>query len=132
MTCITTLSNHTTHFLRIRSAVSIYVLSSLKTKIFHTILTYLFGTVVLIVRLAWFTFEATPYLSSNAHPISNLYSRHVVANLDSLSNDLVANAKRHRGLSPTSGNRVDITPTDTTAFNLNVLSVTPSIADSCP
>jgi len=52
--------------------------------------------------------------------VADLAVRDLVADLDDLANDLVANAKRKGGVTPTSSDGVKIGSADTTSLNGNV------------
>ena len=76
--------------------------------------------VVLIITLALLALEAGPDLSSNTDPVSNLAAGHLVANLDCMANNLVANTDGQRNFTPASIDAVDVGAADTAALNLDV------------
>ena len=78
------------------------------------------GAIILIVRLADFTLKAGSDLSTYAHAIADFDSRNLVANTNGLANDLVADAKWQRSISPTSSDGVDIRTANTAGINLDV------------
>ncbi len=78
------------------------------------------GAVVLVVRLAKFALQTSSDLSTDANAISNLDSGHLVANLDGLADNLVANANGEGAFAPAPIDGVDIGATDTTALDLDV------------
>ena len=77
-------------------------------------------TVVLVITFALLALQARPDLSPDTDAISDLAAGHLVANLDCVANDLVANADRKRGSSPAAIDCVNIRATDTAALNLDV------------
>lgn len=121
MTCITTLSDHTTHLLGIRSTIGICTLVSLSSsRVAIVMLTDFLGTVVLVVCLARLALETGPDLCANSDTIADLYSRDLVADLDGPANDFMAYTQRHRSVAPTSIDGMDVGPTNTTAFNFDI------------
>lgn len=76
--------------------------------------------VVLIVSLAELALQAGTDLSTNTNTVSNLDGCHLVADLDSLADDFVANADWKRAFTPTSSDCMDIRTTDSAALNLDV------------
>ena len=78
------------------------------------------GAIIFIIRLAHFTFQTSPDLSSNTNAISHLAGADFVADLDGLADDLVAYAKGQIGRSPAASNGVNIRSTYTASFDLDV------------
>lgn len=58
-------------------------------------------TVVLLVSLAVDALQASLDLRTTTDSVANLHGLDILADLDSSANDLVANAKRHGSLTPT-------------------------------
>ena len=83
--------------------------------------------VVLVITRALLALQARPDLSPNTDTISDLAAGHLVANLDSMANDLMANADGKRGSSPAAINCVNIRATDTAALDLDVDVVGPEL-----
>ena len=79
----------------------------------YSSLTDLVRAIVLIVRLANLALKASPDLSSDTYPITNLDCRHLVSNLDGFANDLVTDAKRQISCTPAACDCVYIRTTDT-------------------
>lgn len=78
------------------------------------------GTVILVVRLAKLALQTCSDLSTDANTISNLDSGHLVADLNSLANDLMTDANGEWAVTPASIDGVDVGATDTTALDLDV------------
>jgi hypothetical protein len=76
--------------------------------------------VVLVIALALLALQARPDLSSNTDTVSDLDAGHLVADLDSMANDLMANADRKRNFTPTTGDGMNIRAADTAALDLDV------------
>lgn len=76
--------------------------------------------VILIVRLADPALQASLNLSTDTNAIANLHSRHLVANFDSLSYDLMTNADRDSSWSPATCDGMDVRATDTAALDFDV------------
>ena len=76
--------------------------------------------VVLIVRFADLALQACPNLCADANTISDLDGCHLVANLDGMPDDLVADAQRKTCFAPSTGDGMDVTTADTTCFNSDV------------
>ena len=76
--------------------------------------------VVLVVRFADLALQAGPYLRTNTNTVSDLDGGHFVANLDGVSDDLVADAKRKACFAPTTSDGVDVATADTTCFDPDV------------
>lgn len=94
--------------------------------------------VVLLVGLAVVAVQARPDLRTNTNSVADLDGLDIAANLDSSANDLVANAKRHGSIAPSTclcqhdalvfyfeseaptGDRVNVGATDTACIDGNV------------
>ena len=77
-------------------------------------------TIILIVRFAKLALQTGTDLSANTHPVSNLDSRHLVANFDSLADNFVTDADWKRAVTPTASDSMDIRAADTAALNFDV------------
>lgn len=64
--------------------------------------------VVLICALALLALETTPDLGANTDSVALLYLLDILANLDSFSNNFVADAERTLVIAPSSGNGVSV------------------------
>ena len=78
------------------------------------------GAVVLVVALALLALQTRPDLSSNTNTIPDLCAGDLVADLDSLANDLMSNTDGQGDFAPSSSDSMNIRATDTTALNLDV------------
>jgi hypothetical protein len=76
--------------------------------------------VVLVIALALLALQARPDLSSNTHAVSDLDAGDLVTDLDSVANDLVANADRKRNFAPAPVDGVDIGGTHAAALDLDI------------
>jgi hypothetical protein len=76
--------------------------------------------VILVVALALLALQARPNLRSNTDTVPNLDAGHLVADLDSMANDLVSNADGKRNLAPASRNGVNIRGAHPAALDLDV------------
>ena len=76
--------------------------------------------VVLVARLADFTFHTGPYLSANTDTVSFFDLRDLVANFDGLSYDFVAHTDWQRTVTPPASDCVDIAPTHTASVDLDI------------
>src|SRR5436305_4907502 len=70
--------------------------------------------VVLVIALTLLALQARPNLSPNTDTVSNFATGHLIANLYSATDNLMANADGQRDLAPSAVDRVDIGGTDTT------------------
>lgn len=66
------------------------------------------GAVILLVRLAELTLQACLNLCTHTNAVTNLDGRHLVADLDGLADDFVADADWKGAFSPPASNCVDI------------------------
>ena len=82
--------------------------------------TNLLGTVVFVVRLALSALEARADLGTHAHTIPNLHRCDTLSDLDSMTDHLMADAKRQRGFAPAASDGMDVRPTDPTSNDLDV------------
>jgi hypothetical protein len=78
------------------------------------------GAIVLVCALANIALQASPHLCTNTNSVSLLELRHVLANLDDLADDFMADTKGTLELSPPSGNSMDVRSTNAAALNLNI------------
>jgi hypothetical protein len=76
--------------------------------------------VVLVVALALLALQARPDLSSHTDTVSDLAAGHLIADLDSMADDLMANADRKRDFAPAAGDGVNVGSADTTTLDLDV------------
>jgi hypothetical protein len=76
--------------------------------------------VILIVTLALLALETRPNLCSNTDTVPNLDAGHLVADLDSMANDLVSNADGKRNFAPAPGNGVNIRGAHPAALDLDI------------
>jgi hypothetical protein len=76
--------------------------------------------VVLLVCLAVVALQAGSDLRANTNSVADLNSLYIIADLDSASDNLVANAKRHGSIAPASSDSVNIRTTDTASVDSNV------------
>jgi hypothetical protein len=76
--------------------------------------------VVLVIALALLALQTRPDLSANTHAVSDLDAGDLVADLDSMANDLVANADRKRNFAPAPVDGMDIRGTHAAALDLNI------------
>lgn len=76
--------------------------------------------IIFIVRLANLALQTSPNLGSDSNAVSNIDRRNFVADFDCLANDLMSDAQREIGLSPTSSDGVNIGATDTTGLNQDI------------
>lgn len=77
-------------------------------------------TVVLVGALALGTFQARPYLCADTHTVAYFDDGHVLANLDSLSDNLVAYAKGTLVIAPAARDGVHIGAAYTASLDLNI------------
>jgi hypothetical protein len=75
--------------------MSVSIVIYLSGKDIHTL-----RAVVLLIRFAVVTLQARPDLCTDTNSVTDLDSLDIVADLDSPADDLVANAQRHRSVSP--------------------------------
>ena len=76
--------------------------------------------VVLVVSLAELALQAGPDLRSNTNTVSDLDGCHLLADLDSLTNDFVTDADWERAIAPTASDCMDIRAADAAALDLDV------------
>ena len=76
--------------------------------------------IILVVTRALLALHARPDLGSNTDAVSHLAPGHLIANLDSMTNDLVADANGKRDSAPAAGEGVNIGAADTAALDLDV------------
>jgi len=78
------------------------------------------GAVILLVGLAKLTLQTCLDLSTNANAISHLDGCHLVSDLDSLADDLVADANWQWAIAPATVDSMDIGATNTTTLNFDI------------
>jgi len=78
------------------------------------------GAVVLVVTLALRALQASPDLSSHAHSVALFDGLNLGSDLDGFANDLVSDTDWEWCITPSTVDGVDVTTTDTTAFDLDV------------
>lgn len=76
--------------------------------------------VVLVGALADVALEAGPHLGTDTDAIALLDLRHVLADLDGLADNLVADAQRTLELAPAARDGVHVRPADAAALDLDV------------
>ena len=76
--------------------------------------------IVFLICLAKFAFQARLDLSTYANSVANLDGGHLVADLDSSTDDLVTDTDGKGAVTPAASDGVDIGAADTTALNLDV------------
>lgn len=78
-------------------------------------------TVVLIIRLAVLALQTGSDLGADAYTVANLDARRaLVADLDSLADDFVTYAERHRGPTPATSDGMDVRAADTAGIDHDV------------
>lgn len=76
--------------------------------------------VVLVIALALLALQARPDLSAHTNAVSDLDAGNLVADPDSMANDLVANADRKRNFAPAPVDGVDIRGAHSAALDLDI------------
>ena len=76
--------------------------------------------IILVVVFALLAFEARPDLSADSNSVSDLDRLHLVANLDCMSNDFVADDEWEGSFAPAAIDGVDIATADAAAVNLDI------------
>jgi len=77
-------------------------------------------TIILILALADFAFEARPYLRSHTNPIADLHRRDLRPDFNSVSDDLVARAEREVRGAPPLGDGVHVAAADAAGEDFDV------------
>ncbi len=76
--------------------------------------------VILIIGFAYLAIQASPDLSSDANTVANLDRGHFITDLDGLPNDFVTHTHWQGRFSPSAGNGMYVTATNTTGLNFDV------------
>ena len=76
--------------------------------------------VILVIGFAKLALEAGADLSANTNAVSNFNGRHLVANFNSLANNLMTDADWKRAVAPAAIDSMDVRTANTAAFNLYV------------